>query len=32
MNTHSHQFLPFTRTEVSSEQITGLAREHGQII
>src|ERR1700735_1322098 len=25
MNTHSHQFLPFTRTEVSSEQTTGLA-------
>jgi hypothetical protein len=22
---HSHQFLPFTRTEVSSEQTTGLA-------
>jgi hypothetical protein len=25
MNTHSHQFLPLTRTEVSSEQTTGLA-------
>ena len=25
INTHSHQFLPFTRTEVSSEQTTGLA-------
>src|ERR1700730_5409266 len=24
-NTHSHQFLPLTRTEVSSEQTTGLA-------
>ena len=24
-NTHSHQFLPFNRTDVSSEQITGLA-------
>ena len=25
MNTHSHQFLPHTRTDVSSEQTTGLA-------
>ena len=25
MNTHSHQFLPLTRTDVSSEQTTGLA-------
>ena len=25
MNTHSHQFLPLTRAEVSSEQTTGLA-------
>jgi hypothetical protein len=25
INTHSHQFLPFSRTEVSSEQTTGLA-------
>jgi hypothetical protein len=25
MNTHSHQFLSLTRTEVSSEQTTGLA-------
>ena len=24
-NTHSHQFLPLTRAEVSSEQTTGLA-------
>ena len=25
MNTHSHQFLPLTRTDASSEQTTGLA-------
>ena len=25
MKTHSHQFLPLTRTDVSSEQTTGLA-------
>ena len=25
MNTHSHQFLPLTLTEVSSEHTTGLA-------
>ena len=27
MNTHSHQFLPLTRAEVSSEQTTGLASD-----
>src|SRR5271155_5341516 len=32
MNTHSHQFLPLTRTDVSSEQTTGLAERGESLI
>ncbi len=32
MNTHSHQFLPLTRAEVSSEQTTGLATTVARIV
>ena len=32
MNTHSHQFLPLTRAEVSSEHTTGLASTVARIV